>query len=98
MLFATCLGLPAVSLCACAPGYVLRAGYEEAKILWRRQPIPQLLQHPDLDASTRSKLELTLAVRTFARELLHLRTGGSYTTFARVAASQVVYVVSAAYR
>ncbi len=86
------------SLAACSPAYVLRAGYEEAKILWRRQPIAQLLQRTDLDADTRSKLELTLAVRTFAGDALHLRTGHSYATFARVDGDQVVHVVAAAYR
>jgi predicted aminopeptidase len=85
-------------LSACSPGYVLRAGYEEAKILWRRQPIEALLQRGDLDASTRDKLELVLAVRIFARDTLHLRVGGSYGTLARVDADQVVHVVSAAYQ
>jgi len=77
---------------------VLRAGYAEAKILWRRQSIERMLQHADLDAATRAQLELTLAVRAFARETLHLRVDGSYATFARVDADQVVHVVSAAQR
>ena len=85
-------------LSACSPGYVLRAGYEEAKILWRRQPIEALLQRSDLDASTRDKLELVRAVRIFARDTLHLRVGGSYGTLAQVDADQVVHVVSAAYQ
>jgi len=83
---------------ACSPTYVLRAGYEEAKILLRRQPIEQLLQRSDLDSDTRAKLELALAVRAFAADQLHLRVDGSFATFARVDANQVVYVVSAAYR
>jgi len=85
-------------LSACSPGYVLRAGYEEAKILWRRQPIEKVLGRGDLDASTREKLELVLAVRVFARETLHLRVGDSYASLAQVDASQVVHVVSAAYQ
>jgi predicted aminopeptidase len=85
-------------LSACSPGYVLRAGYEEAKILWRRQPIEHVLQRGDLDAATREKLELVLAVRSFARETLHLRVGDSYGSIAHVDADQVVHVVSAAYR
>jgi len=87
-----------LTLSACSPTYVLRAGYEEAKILWRRQPIERLLQDPDLDAATRSKLELVLAVRGFARDALALRVNDSYTTFARVDADQVVHVVTAAYQ
>lgn len=85
-------------LSACSPTYVLRAGYEEAKILWRRQPIQTMLQRPDLDFDTRAKLELVLAVRAFAADALHLKADGSFVSFARVDANQVVYVVSAAYR
>lgn len=82
---------------SCSPAYVLRAGYEEAKILWRRRPIDDLLARPDLDAPTRSKLELVLSLRTFAKRL-GLRVGGSYRSFARVDADQIVHVVSAAER
>jgi predicted aminopeptidase len=94
VLTASCLLL----LSACSPVYVLRAGYEEAKILWRREPIARVLQRGDLDPETRAKLELTLTVRAFARDTLHLRVGHSYATFARVDPDQVVHVVSAAYR
>jgi predicted aminopeptidase len=87
-----------LALAACSPGYVVRAGYEEAKILWRREPIRQLLARTDLDAATRAKLEVVLAVRAFARETLQLRVGGSYASYARVDANQVVHVVSAAPR
>ena len=88
----------AATLCGCSVGYVLRAGYEEARILWRREPIEALLRQPQLDASTRSKLELVLAVRRFAAERLHLNVNGSFGSFARVDRDQVVHVVSAAHR
>ena len=97
-LLACSLLLLAGCLSACSPTYVLRAGYEEAKILWRRQPIEQVLKQPDLDAATRSKLELVLEVRAFAAEILQLRAGDSYATYAHVDDNQVVHVVSAAYR
>ena len=93
-----CLVLFGSCLSACSPTYVLRAGYEEAKILWRRQPIERLLQQPDLDAATREKLQLALAVRAFASDTLHLRAGKSYATYAYVDDNQVVHVVCAAYR
>lgn len=95
---ACALLLLAACVSACSPTYVLRAGYEEAKILWRRQPIEHVLAQPDLDPATRSKLELALAVRAFAADTLHLRAGKSYSTYARVDEDQVVHVVSAAYR
>ncbi len=86
----------ALSLCGCSAPYVLRAGYEEAKILWRRQPIAELLADPNLDAATRAKLELVLEVRRYARDALGLRVGGSYSSLSRVDADQVVHVVAAA--
>jgi predicted aminopeptidase len=85
-------------LSACSPTYVLRAGYEEAKILWRREPITHVLQRTDLDDTTRAKLELALAVRAFARDALQLRVDGSFATFARVDSDATVHVVTAAYR
>ncbi len=88
----------AFALSGCSPTYVLRAGYEEAKILWRREPIERVLQRPDLDVDTRAKLEMVLDAREFAQQTLHLRAGGSFATYARVDADQVVYVVSAAQR
>jgi len=91
------VGALALSGCG-APLYVLRSGYEEARILWRRQPIEQLLEQPDLDPDTRRKLVLTLDVRAFARDALGLNVGGSFRSFARVDADQVVYVVVAAHR
>ena len=86
------------ALSGCSPTYVLRAGYEEAKILWRREPIERVLQRLDLDETTRAKLQMVLDVREFAQDTLHLRAGRSFTTYARVDADQVVYVVSAAQR
>lgn len=91
------LGLPLV-LAGCSPTYVLRAGYEEAKILWRRVPIETMLQRADVPPETRTKLELVLAVRTYASDVLGLRVGGSYSSFAETDSSQVVHVVTAAYR
>jgi predicted aminopeptidase len=81
----------------CSTGYVLRAAYEEARLLWRRKPITTVLA-TDPDAETRAKLELTLAVRDFAAADLGLAVGGSYTSLATVDASQIVHVVSAAPR
>jgi predicted aminopeptidase len=94
-LAAVALGL---GLSGCATGYVLRAAYEEARLLWRREPIAELLQSDELDPATRDKLELVLAARRFAADELGLAVGGSYTTFARVDAAQIIHAVSAAPR
>jgi predicted aminopeptidase len=91
------LNFALLSLSACSPGYVLRAAYEELRILARRQPIEELLAG-ELDPDVRAKLELTLAVREFARDRLELRVGGSYASLAETDARQVVHLVSAARR
>jgi predicted aminopeptidase len=91
VLFPFVLGITGCSGC-----YVLRAGYEELRVLCRRQPIDQLLKKGNLDPETRAKLELALAVRAFARDELGLTVDDSYTSLARVDANQIVYVVSAA--
>jgi predicted aminopeptidase len=88
-----------VTLAACtSPSYLLRAGWSEARLLLRRQPIAELLARPDLDPGLRERLELTLAVREFAASSLGLRVGKSYSTFAEVGDDATVWVVSAAHR
>ncbi|MGD9762938.1 MAG: aminopeptidase [Candidatus Binatia bacterium] len=94
-LAAVALTLP---LGGCATGYVLRGAYEEARLLWRREPIDRMLQRDDVDTATRHKLELVLGVRQFAADELGLRVGDSYTSVARVDSGQIVHVVSAAPR
>jgi predicted aminopeptidase len=93
ILLAVCAPL----LSGCATGYVLRAAYEEARLLWRRQPIDRVLAG-DVDAETRGKLELTLAVRDYAKHSLGLSVGGCYRSIANVESSQIVHVVTAAPR
>jgi predicted aminopeptidase len=88
----------AVAVHGCSPGYVLQAGFEEAKILWRREPIAELLASGRFDEAIGAKLELVLQTRAFAQETLNLRVGGSYTTYARLDPEQVVHVVTAAER
>jgi predicted aminopeptidase len=91
------IALLALSAQGCAAGYVMHAAYEEARLLWRREPVQQLLAG-ELDPDTRAKLELTLAVRRFAADQLGLNVGGSYESVATVEAGQIVYVVTAALR
>lgn len=95
---AALLALAALACASCGTTYVLRAGYEEARLLWRRQPIDALLAQPDTDPATRAKLELVGAVRAYAADHIGLQVGGSYTSVATVEAGQVVHVVSAAPR
>src|SRR5512134_3220291 len=77
LMYAVLLGFP---LLGCSPVYVLRAAYEEGKILWRREPITDVLHRPDMALETREKLRLVLAVREYARDVLKLDVGGSYAS------------------
>lgn len=89
----------AACLSACSPLYVLRAGYEEARILWHRQPIRAVLQDCDLiDAPIQDKLRLVLRVRAFAERELGFRVGESYTSISRLPTPPTIFVVSAAPR
>ena len=82
----------------CSAGYMARAAYEEAKILWRRQPIEQVLLDPGFSAAEKHKLQMVLDVRTFADERLGLRIGGSFRAVSRVDSGAVVQLLIAARR
>lgn len=90
--------LAAAALAACSPGYVIRAGIEEARILSRRQPIEVVATSPAADSVTRHKLALVIQARDFAARALDLAAGNSYTTYSRVDGDTLLMVVSAAYR
>jgi predicted aminopeptidase len=81
---------------ACSPLYVLRAAYEEGKILWRREAIAELIEKPEVTRENQEKLKLVLAVREFARDALKLNVGGSYASFSYVDRPDLTYLVLAA--
>jgi predicted aminopeptidase len=85
------------ALAGCSPGYVLRAAWEEARILGRREPIARIVADPATDWETRDRLMLVLQARRFAADSLSLAAGNSYTLFARVDSDTLVMVLSAAY-
>lgn len=89
--------LPA-ALGACSPGYVLRASWEEAKILQARRPISRVIADPRTDEATRAKLGLVLEARGYAADSLKLNAGKSYTLFSRVESDTLALVLSAAYQ
>jgi len=95
-MFARVLLLFLVLLAGCSPFYVIRAAYEEGKILWKREPIEELLKNPDLDTQTREKFELVLAIRVYARDELKLRVKGSYAAYSHLDRPVLSYVLTAA--
>jgi predicted aminopeptidase len=78
--------------------YLLRAAWEEGKILARRRSIAAITADSATPASLRAKLELVLAARAFAKESLGLKTGKSFATFSQLDRDTLVLVLSGAYR
>ena len=78
--------------------YLVRAGWEEGKILARRRPIVALVDDRAIDRATRDKLRLVLAARHFAAESLGLRARESFTTYSRLETDTLVLVLSGARR
>ena len=95
LLIVLALGLAAS---ACSPAYVLRAAWEEAKILNARKPIARIVADTATEWETRDKLLLVLQARQFAADSLGLNAGDSYTLFSRVESDTLVMVLSAAHK
>ena len=85
----------ASSVVSCSPGYVLRAAWEEARILARRRPIEETLNDSSLDDATRGKLETVVQARSFAQRQLQLEVGDSYTSFSDIGRDTLALVLSA---
>ena len=88
--------LVAAFISGCSPLYVLRAAYEEGKILWRREPIVDFLGNPQVQPDTQEKLQLVLAAREYARDVLKFKVGGSYSSYSYVDRPDLTYIVVAA--
>ena len=79
----------------CAPGYYIRAAYEEGRILWRRTPITTVLAGDGVAPNARRKLEMVLELRDFAADELQLDVGGSYSAYSKVDRPVLLHVLSA---
>jgi hypothetical protein len=78
--------------------YLVRAGWEEGKILARRRAIADLVRDTTIDAPTRAKLQLVIDARAFAGNALGLKAGKSFTTYSHLDHDTLVLVLAAAYR
>jgi predicted aminopeptidase len=87
-----------MAVAGCSPFYVIRAGYEEAKILSRRRPIVEVVADSATPEQVREKLRLVLDARDFAHDSLGLSVGESYTTYSRLDSDTLAHIVSAAYQ
>src|SRR5437867_9771272 len=75
--------------------YLVRAAWEEGRILARRRPITDIVQDSATPAATRSKLQVVLAARAFAADSIGLRARQSFTAYSRLAHDTLVLVLSA---
>jgi predicted aminopeptidase len=94
------IGVAALAYLVVAPTgrYLLRAGWEEGKILHRRRPITAIVRDSALAAPVRQKLNLVLAARAFAAESIGLEAKESFTTYTQLTSDTLVLVLSGAYK
>jgi predicted aminopeptidase len=93
--FACVTALASVS--ACSPGYVLRAGWEEAKILSARRPIHEMVHDTTTPEELRAKLRLVQHSREYARRALDLEPGDAFTSYVELERDTLVMVLNAAH-
>jgi predicted aminopeptidase len=78
--------------------YLIRAAWEEGKILAQRRPIPEVIADSSTSPEARAKLRLVLDARDFAQNTIGLKAKASFTTYTRVDHDTLVMVLGAAYR
>lgn len=102
MIWKVLLGLVAATtlfLSATRTGrYLVRAAWEEGKILRGRQSIAALVADSATAPETREKLRFVLDARQFAADSIGLEVEQSFTQFTQLQSDTLVLVVSAAYR
>lgn len=96
----TLLPIVVIVLLAISPTgcYLSRAGWEEAKILKGRRPIPEVIRDSKTDSATRAKLALVLDARHFASDSIGLRARKSFTQYTKLRHDTLVLLVSAAHK
>lgn len=78
--------------------YLVRAGWEELRILRARRPIAAIVADSSADPALRAKLALVLEARAFAEDSLGLPAEESFTKFTQLERDTLVLVLSGAER
>ncbi len=78
---------------SCSPGYVLRAAYEQGKIIYARKPIEDALESAETSEEEKEKLRVVVAAREFSKTL-GLDPKNTFTSFARVDRYPLLWVVA----
>lgn len=80
---------------SCSPFYVIRAGYEESKILLSRKKITTVIRDEKTSENDKQKLRLVLEAREFAKEL-GLNPKESFTKYSKINRDVLVWLIIAA--
>ena len=97
-LLIACGGLTLLTAGTRTGRYLMRAAWEEGRILRGRRSIAELVRDSTTDAVTRGKLQLVLDVRAFAVESLGLPAKDAFTKYTRLRSDTLVLVLSGAAR
>lgn len=81
-------------LSSCSPGYVIRAAYEESKIIINREKISDYINSESATEEEKLKLSLVMEAREYAKEI-GLKPGGSFKYYTRLPRSEAAWVISA---
>ncbi|OQW47241.1 MAG: aminopeptidase [Proteobacteria bacterium SG_bin7] len=81
---------------SCQLGYITKSGYYQAKLLWNRQPIEDVLKDPGVSEKVKSKLTLAKQAKDFAQNELSLKPTKNYESYVSLDDRYVTYAVTAA--
>jgi predicted aminopeptidase len=96
---AVAVGVVLLALASFPTGrYLLRAAWDEGRILARRRTIASLVADSTVDARTRAKLRLVLDARQFAADSIGLTAKRSFTRYTDIGRDTLVLVLSGAHR